>query len=86
MQSDYMKKYDLDPAAWRGSFAQSIARCRQEKVDVFIGNHVGHCQTAQRCERLFAGDKFAFVDPEAWGKFLDKCEKGLNDLESSDPL
>ena len=34
MKAAYMKKYDLDPAAWRGSFGQSISRCRQEKVEV----------------------------------------------------
>ncbi|MBR2372677.1 MAG: hypothetical protein IKA87_00435, partial [Lentisphaeria bacterium] len=86
MKAAYMKKYDLDPAAWRGSFGQSISRCRQEKVEVFIGNHVVHNNTFERCERLFAGDKYAFVDPDAWTDFLDGCQERLEKLEHEDPL
>ena len=86
MSSAYIRKYDLAAEDWRGQFRKSLDRCRKEKVEVFIGNHVGHCQTAERCERLFAGDKFAFVDPEAWGRFLDKCEASFNKLLREDPL
>ena len=86
MQSAYIRKHGLEKEDWRGAFRKSIARCRKEKVDVFIGNHIGHCQTVERCERLFAGDKFAFVDPEAWGRFLDKCEANIDHLEATDPL
>ena len=86
MKSAYIRKHGLEKEDWRGAFRKSIARCRKEKVDVFIGNHIGHCQTVERCERLFAGDKFAFVDPEAWGKFLDQCERNIDKLEATDPL
>ena len=86
MTANYIRKYNLDPACWRGAFGKSLARCRQEKVDVFIGNHVNQSNTFERCEKLFAGDRYAFADPEAWPKFLDSCQAGLEKLELEDPL
>ena len=64
--------------------AQEILKL--EKVDVFVGNHAGQNQTPERYQRLLEGDKNAFLDPTAWGKFLDKCEAELNRLETDDPL
>lgn len=86
MAAAYMKKYDLPFEEWRGAFGKSIARCRQEKVDVFIGNHANQNNTAERCERLFAGDKLAFYDPEAWEEFLDGCRERLDKMNVDDPV
>lgn len=86
MASSYLKKYDLPPEQWRGAFGPSIARCRLEKVDVFIGNHAKQNNTSERYEKLIAGDKLAFYDPEAWGNFLDQCQKNLDKLNAEDPL
>ena len=86
LSSEYIHKLGLEKENWRGAFRQSIARCRREKVDVFVGNHAGQNQTPERYQRLCAGDKYAFVDPDAWGKFLDSREQALNTLEAEDPL
>ena len=86
MASSYLKKYNLPPEQWRGAFGSSIARCRLEKVDVFIGNHAKQNNTPERYEKLIAGDKLAFYDPEAWGNFLDQCQKNLDKLNAEDPL
>lgn len=86
MESSYIRKLGLEKEDWRGAFRKSIARCRQEKVEIFIGNHAGQSNTKERCARLFAGEKLAFVDPEAWRLFLDKCERNLDRLEREDPL
>jgi len=59
---------------------------RQQKVDLFIGNHAGQNQTPERYQRLIAGERLAFVDPSAWGNFLDGCEASLNKLEAADPM
>ena len=71
---------------WRGAFRRSIRKAKPEKVDLFIGNHTGQNQTPERYQRLKAGDALAFVDPEAWGKFLDGVEASLAELEAKDPL
>ena len=86
MQSAYVHKYHLEAEDWRGAFRRSIRRAKQEKVDLFIGNHAGQNQTPQRYQRILAGERLAFVEPGAWGKFLDGCEEALNKLEAEDPL
>ena len=59
---------------------------RQEKVDLFIGNHAGQNNTLERYKRLVEGDPLAFVDPDAWSRFLDGCESAINNLETKDPI
>ena len=86
MQSPYIRKYHLEAEDWRGAFRRSIRRAKQEKVDLFIGNHAGQNQTPKRYQRILAGERLAFVEPEAWGRFLDGCEKSLNKIETEDPL
>ena len=86
MQSEYIRKYHLESEDWRGAFRKSIQRARQEKVDLFIGNHAGQNKTPERYKRLIGGDPLAFVDPDAWSRFLDGCEASLNKLEAEDPL
>ena len=86
MQSAYVHKYHLEAEDWRGAFRRSIRRAKQEKVDLFIGNHAGQNQTPQRYKRILAGERLAFVEPGAWGKVLDGCEEALNKLEAEDPL
>ena len=86
MKSGYIRKYHLEAEDWRGAFRRSLQRARREKVDLFIGNHVGQNQTPERYRRLQTGDRLAFVDPDAWGRFLDQCEAKLNRLEADDPL
>jgi metallo-beta-lactamase class B len=67
-------------------YLNSLKQLHQEKVDVFIGNHANQNNTAERCERLFAGDKLAFYDPEAWGGFLDGCRERLDKMNVDDPV
>ena len=86
MKSDYIHKYHLENEDRRAAFRQSLQRAKHEKVDLFIGNHVGHNQTPERYKRLLSGDKLAFVDPDAWRTFLDKCEELFNKLEAGDPI
>ena len=86
LTGSYIKQHALEKEDWRGAYRRSLERCRQEKVDVFIGNHAGQNQTPERYERLAAGQKDAFVDDKAWGAFLDSMERGLTELETTDPL
>ena len=86
MRSDYIGKYHLEDEDWRGDFKRSIRRARQEKVDLFIGNHVNQNQTPERYKRLKDGDALAFVDPDAWNRFLNDCESAINALEAKDPI
>lgn len=86
LQSAYIRNYHLEEEDWRGAFRRSLRRAKQEKVDLFIGNHVGQNQTPERYRRLAAGERLAFVDPDAWRRFLDDREAALDKLEAEDPL
>lgn len=84
--ADYIRKYQLESYDLRGSYRRSLQRLKQEKVDLFIGNHVGQNQTPERYQRLKSGEVKAFVDPGSWLKFLAGCENSLADFEAKDPL
>lgn len=86
MQSDYIRKYGLEHEDWRGMFAKSLARCRREQVELFVGNHCWNNHTPERYQRLQAGDSRAFLDREAWGRFLDEVEASFRKLLKDDPL
>ena len=86
LHADYIRKYGLEAEDWRGAFAASLRRCRQEHVDLFIGNHTGQNHMQEKFARLRAGDADAFLDENAWGEFLDKCERSLAKLLAEDPL
>ena len=77
-------KFDYEGC--REDYVASINRLKGEKVDIFIGNHVGPGQTAERYQKLCAGDRYAFVDETAWQNFLDRCQDKLDQLEIEDPL
>ena len=55
----------------RQKFLSSIERLLGERVELFLGNHVGNNDTAGRLDRVRAGEKEAFIDPEAWIAFLN---------------
>ena len=61
----------------RDLYFQSLARLKSEHVDVFIGNHVGNNDTEGKLARVHEGDADAFLDPEAWPRFLDSCREKL---------
>ncbi len=65
----------------REGYRASLNRLRQEKVDVFIGNHVWNNDTEAKGKILRETGENKFIDPNLFGKFLDFCEKRLDSLE-----
>ena len=55
----------------RGKYLDSIERLKKQKVDVFVGNHVGQNKTEQKFELIGKSDKNPFIDPDEWVGFLD---------------
>ncbi len=86
MESWYIRKYHLEKYNLREAFAGSIERCRREKVDVVIGNHVGHNKMQQKYPLLAAGNENIFVEPSRWNAMLDEFAASLEKLNISDPL
>ncbi|MBO4304367.1 MAG: MBL fold metallo-hydrolase [Lentisphaeria bacterium] len=75
----FLKSHGL-PMDLQKQFLAGLDLCRKEKVEVFLGNHVGQNDTLGKGKRVLAGEKDAFIDPKGWLDFLDKSEKRMRDL------
>lgn len=63
-------------------YLKSLKRLHQEKVDVFIGNHVWNNDTCKKGEMLLKGEENPFIDGEIWHTFLDFCEQRAKKVNS----
>lgn len=70
-------KYDFDGA--REAYYASLARLREEHVDVFIGNHAWNNDTYTKAVAL-KGGKNPFINPALFKTFLDYCKRRLDEL------
>lgn len=75
-------QFDYDGC--REDYRNSLHRLQKEKVDVFIGNHVWNNDTAVKGKLLLKTGENKFIDGELWHKFLDFCEKRLDEVISKD--
>lgn len=76
MTTAFLNQYGLSFDC-REKFYAGLERLKKEHVDIFIGNHVWNNSTDGKYERMKAGEKNPFIDPEEWVKFLDKCKANL---------
>lgn len=79
MRYKFLDAYGL-PHSLRDDFLNSLEKVRGEKVDILIGNHPGDAQTAQKYERMLAGEENPFLDPTAWHRRLDYCRGQFDDM------
>lgn len=80
---EFLDKYGL-PHSLREDFVKAMLRLNEEKVDVFLGNHMQHNDTISKATRVRAGDKLAFVNPDEWEKYNLWCiENFKNNLEKA---
>jgi metallo-beta-lactamase class B len=61
----------------REAYFASLARLKQEPVDVFIGNHVWNNDACAKAALLLETGENRFVDPSLWGRFLDNYKERL---------
>ena len=55
-----------------------MLRLNQEKVDIFLGNHMQHNDTIGKAERVKNGETDAFIDPEEWKEYNEWCIRNLD--------
>lgn len=79
LSKKFLSSYSL-PLDLQQKFLDGLALCRKEKVEIFLGNHVGNNDTLGKGKRVLAGEEDAFVDPRGWLDFLDACETRMRDL------
>ena len=70
--------YDFEGC--RQAYFNSIERLKQEKVDLFIGNHTWNNDTYGKYQTLVKTGKNEFIDSTLWVKFLDSCKGRLEEI------
>lgn len=70
--------FDFDGC--REAYRDSINKLRNEKVDVFIGNHTWNNDTEKKGKILLETGENKFIDNKLWNKFLDFCEERLDSV------
>jgi len=79
LSREFLEKHNL-PFSLRDRFVSSMKRLNEEKVDIFLGNHMQHNDTEGKAQRLKSGDEYAFVNPDEWSKYNLWCIDNLNNM------
>jgi metallo-beta-lactamase class B len=66
----------------RAEFLDSLARVRDEKVDIVLGNHTAQNQTLEKRARMLEkpGEANPFIDPGEWRRLIDGLESRFNQM------
>lgn len=65
MSKSYLEAHHL-PLSLREDFVNAMNRLAEEKVEIFLGNHMDHNDTALRYQWIQDGNPLAFVDDKIW--------------------
>ncbi|MBQ4629362.1 MAG: MBL fold metallo-hydrolase [Clostridia bacterium] len=79
LSREFLDKYSL-PYSLRDDFKKSMMRLNDEKVDIFLGNHMQHNHTTEKAKRVKNGDVYAFVNKDEWTKYNLWCIENLNNM------
>ncbi|MBP3391667.1 MAG: MBL fold metallo-hydrolase [Clostridia bacterium] len=77
LTADFLKKKGLSFSN-REKYVEGINRAKKQKVEIFLGNHIGNNNTEEKLKRVARGEKNAFYSPYEWQEFLDGRIKHLN--------
>ena len=76
---EFLDKYSL-PYSLRDDFKKSMLRLNEEKVDIFLGNHMQHNNTEGKAQMIKEGNLHAFVNPAEWQKYNLWCIENLENM------
>lgn len=83
LTQEFLEKYNLSYEN-RQKFIDSIHRLLEEKVEVFIGNHVANNATDKKIESLPNAEKNPFIVEGEWVEFLRERLNRLQQVIESD--
>ncbi len=89
LQKDYLEEIGDTGHRMRKAYLDSIDKVRNEKVDIFLGNHTNNNQTLEKmARRQEHPEENPFIAPGEWAAYLDEKKKGLLALmaKENDPL
>ena len=76
---EFLDAYNL-PYTLREDFKRSMLRLNNEKVDIFLGNHMQHNHTEEKAARVKNGERLAFVNPDEWQAYNLWCIENLENM------
>ena len=79
LSSEFLNQYAL-PFSLRDDFRNSMLRLNQEKVDIFLGNHMQHNHTLAKANMLKNGNPHAFINPNEWQDYNLWCIENLENM------
>ena len=79
LSAEFLTKYNL-PFSLREDFCNSMLRLNQQKVHIFLGNHMQHNNTEEKAKALLSGDNHAFVNPDEWNSYNLWCIENINNM------
>ena len=76
---DFLKKGGLSYFQ-RAKYLESTERLKEERVDIFLGNHSWNNNTRGKYEESLVSEGNPFIDSTAWVSFLNRCQQQLRDM------
>lgn len=80
---EFLDEYSL-PYSLRDDYINSMLKLNEQKIDIFLGNHMKQSNTIEKAKKLKRGDKYAFVDEKGFKEFNLKCIDNLKNLIASE--
>ena len=79
LQKSYLQEIGDPEFTMRTRYLESLAKVRDQKVDIFLGNHCVNNQTLERRARQAADPDGPnpFIDPDQWRHYLDRKKEEL---------
>lgn len=79
LRRSYLDQFGLDTDQTRRSYLDSLAKVRDRKVEIFLGNHCINNDTLGRRKRQIENPNGPnpFIDPLAWSAYLDDRRDAL---------
>ncbi len=79
LTDEFLQKHRL-PFSNRKKFIEGIKKAKEQRVEIFLGNHVGNNDTEGKLKKVSNGDENAFYAPEEWQTFLDKRIERIKEI------
>ena len=82
LERDYLDEIGDREGRMRRVYLESLAKVRDERVEIFLGNHTDNNQTLERRQRMLERPEAPnpFIDDRLWRRFLDGRRDALLEM------
>ena len=83
MCKEFLDKYGLSYDC-RSEFKKAMDNLKNEKVDIFLGNHMQHNDTEGKYYKILDGVENACIVPEEWAEYAEWSKQNLINMEENE--